>query len=137
MSRLWSGGPDDVETNWGVPPPPELAAFWTLTRGYNTWSSFTELRLDASLLGRFDDDENVFELCVLSDQLNYLGTALAEAFSAALCIASYGDGDTWHIDINPADVDDPHHVVTRYSHDDHAFEQEPVANSLQIGRAHV
>jgi hypothetical protein len=113
-----------------IRPPPELAAFWKLTRGYSTWSSFTELRLDASLLGRFDADENVFELCVLNDQLNYLGTALSEAFSAAVCFATYGDGDSWHLDINPTDADDPHHVVTRYSHDDHAFEQEPVANSL-------
>ena len=128
VASLWSGSPDDVEYNQGCPPPPELAALWALTRGYDKWSSFTEMRLDVELLGRFDDAENVFELCVLSDQLNYLGTALAEAFSGAICFATYGDGDSWHIDLVAADVAPPIHTVTRYAHDDHAFEQEPVGN---------
>ena len=84
---------------------------WALTRGYDKWSSFTEMRLDVELLGRFDDAENVFELCVLSDQLNYLGTALAEAFSGAICFATYGDGDSWHIDLVAADVAPPIHTA--------------------------
>jgi hypothetical protein len=39
---------------------------------------------------------NVIERCVLNDQLNDLGTALPEA--ASMCFATFGDGDTWHID---------------------------------------
>lgn len=130
VRRLWTGSPADVLGVWGTPAAPELATFFELTSGANVYSTFTELRLDAGLLADADlpPGENLFELCVLADQLNYLGTALPEAFSGSLCFANYGDGDSWHFDVYQH-ADEPR-AITRYAHDEHAFVHQPVAFSL-------
>jgi hypothetical protein len=127
VAGLWSGGPDDVAAVWGAAPPAALQQLFALVRKANPYTTLTEMRFDVGMLPA-DHDENLFELCVLNDQLNDLGTALAEAFSGAICFAGYGDGDSWHVDVY--DVDGKGREIARYAHDDHNFAFEPVATSL-------
>lgn len=117
---LWSGTADEIPALWGVPPPPELQAFEEAVRGANLYSTFHELRLDVSLMGEPPPEKNLFEMLVLNDQLNYLGTGLPEAFAAAACFGQLGNGDTFHLELTRESEARPRAVLF-WDHDEHQY----------------
>jgi len=126
VKALWRGSTADHAELWGLAPPPELVAFERATHDAARWSTFVELRLSHSLMAVPPEGVNVFEQMVLTDQLNYLGTALPDTFSGLVCFGSLGDGDTWHF---PVDHTFQSRVVEHWGHDEAAF-SSPVADSL-------
>lgn len=105
----------------GAEAPAQLLAFEDATLGANTWSTFTELRLDAALMQLPPEDENLFEKCIFNDQLNYLGAALPEVFSGLVCIGTLGNGDSYHLELSPPEgQQEP--MVFFYDHETHSFE---------------
>jgi|GEM_PF-2129647 len=129
VQGLWSGDSSDFEAVWGVGAPEELRAFERAVAGANPWSTFNELRLDcAQMSAPVDDDTNMFEQLILNDQLNYLGTALPEAFSGLAGIGSLGNGDTYHLGV-PGLSDAPKSKVVFFDHEEHCFSDE-FADSL-------
>src|SRR5690606_18331115 len=96
------GGEQTFEATYGVPMPPEAAAFFGAVESADPWSSFDELRLDSTLLPDVGD-RNLFELIVRRDQHAYLGTGLVEAFCGVFCLGSLGNGDTYHMELYELD----------------------------------
>ena len=111
------GTPRDFAKNYGVPMPPEVAAFVAAIDGRDKWSSFCELRLDADLLPDVGH-RNLFELIVLRDQHAYLGTGLVEALCGVFCFGSQDNGDTYHMELY--EWDGPRQVL-HYDHETHAY----------------
>ncbi|MBV1859828.1 MAG: hypothetical protein KUG77_15560 [Nannocystaceae bacterium] len=129
LDGLWSGDSDDFEEVWGISPPADLQAFEQAVAGADMWSTFNEFRLDcAQMAAPADDEANMFEQLILNDQLNYLGTALPEAFSGLAGIGSLGNGDTYHLSV-PGISDAPKAQVVFYDHEEHCF-SEDFADSL-------
>lgn len=118
---LWHGDTSTLKEVFNTEAPAQLLAFEDATLGANTWSTFTELRLDAALMQLPPEDENLFEKCILNDQLNYLGTALPEVFSGLVCIGTLGNGDSYHLELSPPEgQEEP--MVFFYDHETHSFE---------------
>lgn len=117
---LWSGSCADYEAVWGLPPPPELVAFEQAVEGANLYSSFHELRLDVSLLADPPPEKNLFEMLILGDQLNYLGTGLPEVFGGVTCFGLLGNGDTYHLEVAQEAPERPRAVVF-WDHEEHRF----------------
>lgn len=117
---LWSGDASSIHPVFGVDAPAQLLAFERATQGANPWSTFVELRLDAAIMAEPPEDENLFEKCVLNDQLNYLGTALPEVFSGLVGIGTLGNGDSYHLELDPPE--EQTHVVYFYDHEEHCFD---------------
>ncbi len=115
---LWNGTTADFEAVWGTAPSTELVAFEAATRGAETWRTFEELRLDIELMANPPPEANLFEMVVLSDQLNYLGTALGELFAGVTGFGSLGNGDTYHYDVYG---DQFERTVQHWDHDDQQF----------------
>jgi hypothetical protein len=124
MKHLWSGTTADYQAVWGVAPPADLVAFEAATQGANLYSTFHELRIDVQLMDNPPDDKNLFEMLVLGDQLNYLGTGLPEAFGAVTCFGTLGNGDTYHLEVYDSRGDGqprPPRTVLFWDHDEHCF----------------
>lgn len=117
---LWSGTCDDYEAVWGQAPPPELVKFERSIAGANPYSSFHELRLDVSLLAVPPPEKNLFEMLILGDQLNYLGTGLPEVFGGVTCFGLLGNGDTYHLEVNQESPGRPRAVLF-WDHEEHNF----------------
>lgn len=117
---LWTGNSDDIEGVFGVSAPTQLAAFQRATHDAETWSSLYELRLEGAQIRNAPEDENLFEKCVLNDQLNYLGTALPEVFSDLVCIGTLGNGDSYHMQLRGDAGAEP--SVFLWNHETHAIE---------------
>lgn len=123
VRSLWTGRTADFAAAWGAPPPPALVAFEAATRGANLYSTFRELRLDVALMSSPPPEQNLFEMLVLNDQLNYLGTGLPEAFAGAVCFAQLNNGDTYHYDAYDFDAKGPRErTVLFWNHERHYFE---------------
>ncbi len=118
--NLWSGTCADYEAVWGLAPPPELVKFEQAIEGANLYSSFHELRLDVSLLADPPPEKNLFEMLILGDQLNYLGTGLPEVFGGVTCFGLLGNGDTYHLEVNQETPERPRAVVF-WDHEEHRF----------------
>jgi hypothetical protein len=70
------------------------------------------------------EGKNLFEMLVLNDQLNYLGTGLPEAFGAVTCLATLGNGDTYHLEVYDARAEGqprPPRTVLLWDHEEHNF----------------
>lgn len=118
---LWHGDTGTLKEVFNTEAPAQLLAFEDATLGANTWSTFTELRLDAALMQLPPEGENLFEKCIFNDQLNYLGTALPEAFSGLVCIGTLGNGDSYHLELSPPEgQEEP--MVFFFDHETHRFE---------------
>lgn len=118
---LWSGNAGSIPPVFGVDAPAQLLAFERATQGANPWSTFEELRLNAAIMGEPPEDENLFEKCILNDQLNYLGTALPEVFAGLICIGTLGDGDSYHLELDPPEGQT--HVVYTFDHEEHSLDE--------------
>ncbi|MEM7609016.1 MAG: hypothetical protein AAF411_27015 [Myxococcota bacterium] len=117
---LWSGDSRTLKDVFNAEAPEQLARFERAVQGANPWSTFCEFRLDAALMALPPEDENLFEKCILNDQLNYLGTALPEVFSGVVGIGSLGNGDTYHLCLSP--VEGETHAVFFFDHETHRFD---------------
>ncbi|HEY4057355.1 MAG TPA: suppressor of fused domain protein [Kofleriaceae bacterium] len=96
-AELAAGPPAHFADEYGMPLPPEVAAFFRATAGRDAASTFDELRLKSE---RSDvGDKNLFELLVLRNQHAVLGTDLVEAFAGAFAIGTQRDGDTYLFEI--------------------------------------
>lgn len=126
---LWSGSCGDYEAVWGLAPPPELVAFEQAVAGANLYSSFHELRLDVSLLADPPPEKNLFEMLILGDQLNYLGTGLPEVFGGVTCFGLLGNGDTYHLEVLQEKPERPRAVLF-WDHEEHRFSRM-FADSLE------
>lgn len=137
---LWTGDSSDFAEIWGLDAPPELVAFEQATKGANLYSTFHELRLDVAQMSAPGPDKNLFEMLVLNDQLNYLGTGLPEAFSGVACFGQLGNGDTFHLEVAKEHEDRGRSVVF-WNHETHGFEYtfagslEPVVYLAALSRA--
>lgn len=137
---LWTGDSSDFIEIWGLEAPPELVAFEQGTRGANLYSTFHELRLDVAQMSAPGPDKNLFEMLVLNDQLNYLGTGLPEAFAGVACFGQLGNGDTFHLEVAKEHEDRGRSVVF-WNHETHGFEYtfagalEPVIYLAALSRA--
>ncbi|MEM6293167.1 MAG: hypothetical protein AAGA54_17965 [Myxococcota bacterium] len=129
VQGLWGGGIDEFEAVWGVEAPVSLQKLARAVRGANPWTTFNEFRLDSALFAEPSDPaKNLFEQLILSDQLNYLGTALPDAFSGLVNIGSLGNGDTYHLGVPGLTEGDEAQVVF-YDHEQHCYTTE-FADSL-------
>lgn len=107
--------PDDyasrIAENLGADLPPELADFlcWQSSHSFG-YTNFGEWRIwDADRWVPRPEDGNLFEQLVISDQQNYLGTALMEQFTGCVFVGTAGNGDSYfahpnHRDPNQAEV---------------------------------
>ncbi len=126
---LWSGSWRQVEAIWGVPAPAELRAFEEGVYGADLYSTFHELRLDVWLMYEPPPGKNLFEMLVLNDQLDSLGTGLPEAFAGVACFGQLGDGDTFHLEVAQEREARPRSVLF-WSHDEREY-SSTFARSLE------
>lgn len=121
VRALWSGDSRSIQPVFGFEAPQQFAAFERDTLDSNPWSTFVELRLDAPMMGNPTEDRNLFEMCVLNDQLNYLGTALPSVFAGVVCIGTLGNGDGYYLALDP-DVEEPH-AIYFFDHETHCLDE--------------
>ena len=108
---LRKGTAGDVETLFGQPLPPAHLSFLAATSDVDPYGTFSELRLDVGLLHNPPVGVNTFEQLVLNDQLDFLGTALTEAFTSLVPVGSARNGDVFFHEIDPFEEGDPLNVL--------------------------
>ncbi|MEQ1501946.1 MAG: hypothetical protein ABMB14_06930 [Myxococcota bacterium] len=81
---------DDFEAVWGMPAPAELAALTHAFAGQTR--DLYEWRWSSGALANPPADRNLFELLVVRDQADYLGTRLYQAFAGLHLIGYQGNG---------------------------------------------
>jgi suppressor of fused len=110
---------------YGVPLPPEAAAFFGKIAGHRPRDSFEELQLDARLIPDAGA-HNLFELIVRRSQRADAGTDLVDAFCGVFHVGSLGNGDTYHLELY--EWDGPRQVL-HFDHETHSM-SKVVADSL-------
>ncbi len=120
-------GINRFEDVWGRPMPGDLRRFLSLM-ARTDWADLYELRADPVGFPMPQDDDNLLEHIITSDQQNYLGTELSDLFAGTMFIGSLGNGDTYHFGL----FDDLHLDRGQvYMHDHETAEMvDPMASDL-------